>query len=75
MTIPPATPGPWVEQWLSAGRFKTYLSAAGGGRSKALGHYEWSAACLPSSCTTWRTLKVVEVFRLTGDNIIVVLRF
>lgn len=32
-----------MEQWLSAGRFRTYLNAAGGDRSKALDLYEWSA--------------------------------
>jgi hypothetical protein len=43
MSIPPASPGSWVEQWLSAGRFRTYLNGAGGDRSKALDLYEWSA--------------------------------
>lgn len=40
---PPPPPGPWVERWLSAGRFSTYLTAAGGDRSRALDLYEWSA--------------------------------
>lgn len=43
VTIPPDASGPWVEQWLSAGRFRTYLNAAGGDRSKGLDLYEWSA--------------------------------
>jgi len=34
---------PWIEAWLSAGRFGTYLSAAQGSRSLALALYEWNA--------------------------------
>ena len=33
----------WIEAWLSAGRFGTYLSAAQGSRSLALALYEWNA--------------------------------
>ncbi|PPF78907.1 CAAX protease [Subtercola sp. Z020] len=33
----------WVEEWLSAGRFTTYLSASGGDRNRALALYEWNA--------------------------------
>jgi len=33
----------WIEEWLSAGRFATYLEAAGGSRSRALRLYEWNA--------------------------------
>ena len=35
--------GPWIEEWLSIGRFSTYLAAAGGSRSRALELYEWNA--------------------------------
>jgi hypothetical protein len=35
--------GPWIEEWLSIGRFSTYLAAAGGSRSRALEPYEWNA--------------------------------
>ena len=35
--------GLWIEEWLSAGRFSTYLAAAGGSRSRALELYEWNA--------------------------------
>lgn len=34
---------PWIEVWLSTGRFGTYLSAAQGSRSLALALYEWNA--------------------------------
>ncbi|MFJ4171300.1 hypothetical protein ACIPY3_17485 [Paenarthrobacter sp. NPDC089714] len=33
----------WIEDWLSAGRFATYLQAAGGSRVRALELYEWNA--------------------------------
>lgn len=33
----------WIEDWLSAGRFRTYLDAAGGSRFRALRLYEWNA--------------------------------
>jgi len=33
---------PWIETWLSAGRFGTYLSAAQGSRTLALALYEWN---------------------------------
>lgn len=33
---------PWIEAWLSAGRFGTYLSAAQGSRTLALALYEWN---------------------------------
>ncbi|TFB59152.1 hypothetical protein E3N94_03810 [Cryobacterium sp. Sr3] len=32
-----------MEEWLSAGRFSTYVMAAGGSRSRALELYEWNA--------------------------------
>ena len=35
--------GPWIEEWLSIGRFSTYLAAAGGSRTRALDLYEWNA--------------------------------
>ena len=35
--------GPWIEEWLSIGRFSTYLAAAGGSRSRALDLYDWNA--------------------------------
>lgn len=33
----------WIEEWLSAGRFSTYLQASGGSRERALALYEWNA--------------------------------
>lgn len=33
----------WIENWLSAGRFATYVQAAGGSRARALDLYEWNA--------------------------------
>lgn len=33
----------WIESWLSAGRFSTYLEAGGGSRKRALDLYEWNA--------------------------------
>ncbi|WP_133205762.1 hypothetical protein [Arthrobacter terricola] len=33
----------WIEDWLSAGRFGTYLRAAGGSRQRALELYEWNS--------------------------------
>lgn len=33
----------WIENWLSADRFSTYLAAAGGSRQRALDLYEWNA--------------------------------
>jgi len=44
VSTPTSTPGPWVEQWLSAPRFNTYLAEAGGDRQRALDLYEWNAA-------------------------------
>jgi hypothetical protein len=35
--------GPWVEQWLSAERFRTYIRQAGGDRRRALQLHEWNA--------------------------------
>lgn len=32
----------WVEHWLSAARFATYLAATGGDRARALRLYEWN---------------------------------
>lgn len=40
--MPPTSPGPWVERWLSAPRFGTYLVAAGGDRALAIELYEWN---------------------------------
>jgi len=34
--------GTWVDDWLSRGRFSTYLAAAGGSRTRALDLYEWN---------------------------------
>lgn len=39
----PVSDGPWVEQWLSADRFRTYLRFAGGDRVRALALHEWNA--------------------------------
>lgn len=36
--------GPWVEGWLSAPRFATYLAAADGDRRSALALYEWNTS-------------------------------
>ena len=36
-------PGPWLDAWLSAPRFATYLAAAGGDRRRAFDLYEWNA--------------------------------
>lgn len=33
----------WIEDWLSAGRFATYLTVSGGSRQRALNLYEWNA--------------------------------
>lgn len=33
----------WIENWLSAGRFSTYLESAGGSRARAIELYEWNA--------------------------------
>ncbi len=33
---------PWIEKWLSTGRFETFLTAANGSRSLALKIYEWT---------------------------------
>lgn len=44
MTTASASPGPWVEQWLSAARFQTYLTEAGSDRQRALDLYEWNTA-------------------------------
>ncbi|MEV5360848.1 hypothetical protein AB0K45_11025 [Micrococcus luteus] len=40
--ILPGCDGQWVEDWLSAERFATYLAAANGLRPKALALYEWN---------------------------------
>jgi len=34
---------PWIEKWLSTGRFETFLIAANGSRSLALEIYEWNS--------------------------------
>ncbi|MFJ6217016.1 hypothetical protein ACIQGZ_27345 [Streptomyces sp. NPDC092296] len=39
----PSSAGPWVESWLSAPRFRSYLTAAGGDRDRALALYEWNS--------------------------------
>lgn len=44
MSTTSAAPGPWVEQWLSAARFHTYLTEAAGDRQRALDLYEWNTA-------------------------------
>lgn len=44
MTTTTAAPGPWVEQWLSAPRFQTYLTEVSGDRQQALDLYEWNTA-------------------------------
>lgn len=33
----------WIELWLSAARFSTYVKAAGGSRGRALELYQWNA--------------------------------
>lgn len=38
-----STPDLWIEQWLSFGRFATFVEATGGSRSRALKLYEWNA--------------------------------
>ncbi len=40
--ILPGCDGQWVEDWLSAERFATYLAAANGSRPNALALYEWN---------------------------------
>lgn len=40
--MPQATPGPWVERWLSPARFSRYLAECGGDRAKAMATYEWN---------------------------------
>ncbi|MGB7235837.1 MAG: hypothetical protein WBD41_07595, partial [Rhodococcus sp. (in: high G+C Gram-positive bacteria)] len=35
--------GQWVEDWLSAERFRTYLKRAGFDRGRALALHEWNA--------------------------------
>jgi hypothetical protein len=41
---PTPAPGAWVERWLSAPRFRTYLVEAGEDRGRALDLYEWNTA-------------------------------
>ena len=48
MSTSPSVPGPWVEQWLSAPRFQTYLVEAGGDRRRGLDLYEWNTAMAAS---------------------------
>jgi len=38
-----STPDLWIEQWLSVGRFATFVESTGGSRSRALQLYEWNA--------------------------------
>ena len=40
----PATAGPWVDGWLSPGRFGVYVSAVGGDRQRGLALSEWNAS-------------------------------
>lgn len=55
----------WIEAWLSAGRFATYLQAAGGSRKRALALYEWNAKL---SAAFLRDLSHLEVgFRNACD--------
>lgn len=55
----------WIEKWLSAGRFATYLQAAGGSRQRALALYEWNARL---SAAFLRDLSHLEVgFRNACD--------
>jgi len=58
MTTTSASPGPWVEQWLSAPRFQTYLTEVGGDRRRALDLYEWNTAM---SAAVLHDLAQVEV--------------
>lgn len=39
--LPPA--GPWVDKWLSADRFGTYVRECAGNRARGLALYEWNA--------------------------------
>ena len=34
---------PWIEKWLSTGRFETFLTAANRSRSLALEIYDWNS--------------------------------
>lgn len=45
--ILPSRDGQWVDEWFSAARLTTYLTAAAGSRRRALALYEWNiqAAC------------------------------
>lgn len=55
----------WIEEWLSAGRFATYLQASGGSRQRALDLYEWNARL---SAAFLRDLSHLEVgFRNACD--------
>jgi len=38
----------WIEDWLSAGRFATYLTVLGGSRKRSLDLYEWNARRKPA---------------------------
>lgn len=61
----PATKDAWIEEWLSAGRFATYLQASGGSRERALALYEWNARL---SAAFLRDLSHLEVgFRNACD--------
>lgn len=56
----------WIEEWLSAGRFATYLQAAGRSRERALALYEWNARL---SAAFLRDLSHLEVgFRNACDT-------
>lgn len=37
------SPEPWVEEWLSPGRYRKFVRAAGGDHARALALYDWDA--------------------------------
>lgn len=41
-SLPSVAAGPWIERWLSPGRFAAYLAVAQGDRDRALALYEWN---------------------------------
>lgn len=63
----PARPvdGRWVEEWLSASRFATYLTAARGRRGIALDLYEWN--CRTGGALLW-DLAHLEVALRNADD-------
>lgn len=50
--------GEWVDEWLSAARLTTYLTAAAGSRRNALALYEWNIA---AACAIQQDLCHLEV--------------